>query len=65
MYRSAISRGLTAALTFTILALAWLSFAPTSFGGSASYVIVAGASMEPALAKGDLVITHRSGSPLM
>lgn len=37
---------------------AWSLFAPLQFGGQASYVLVAGASMEPSLHTGDLVIAR-------
>jgi len=42
------------------MAALWVLFAPVQFGGSVSYVIVAGASMEPALNQGDLVITRHA-----
>ncbi len=38
------------------MAALWLTFAPVQFGGQASYVMIAGASMEPSLHYGDLVI---------
>jgi signal peptidase len=41
-----------------LLCLAWLNFAPNQFGGLSSYVIVAGASMEPTLQRGDLVLVR-------
>jgi signal peptidase I len=37
----------------------WLAFAPTQVGGTASYIIVIGKSMEPSFHIGDLVIVHR------
>ena len=37
-------------------------FAPLAFGGQTTYVIVAGASMEPALHQGDLVLARRTPS---
>jgi signal peptidase len=40
----------------------WLTFAPTVAGGSSAYVIVAGASMEPTLRRGDLVIARQAES---
>lgn len=56
-----LSRSLRNALIVTLMVALWTFFAPAQFGGTASYVIVAGASMEPALQQGDLVITR--GSP--
>ena len=50
---------LTAAIFCGIVAV-WIMFAPAQFGGRASYVMVAGASMEPTLKQGDLVITRVS-----
>ncbi|HEX2153541.1 MAG TPA: signal peptidase I [Acidimicrobiia bacterium] len=38
-----------------LLATLWVLLAPASWGGSSSFVIVAGASMEPTLWNGDLV----------
>jgi signal peptidase I len=40
----------------------WTLFAPTALGGQANYIIVAGASMEPALRQGDLVIVRQAPS---
>ncbi|MGD8732463.1 MAG: signal peptidase I [Anaerolineales bacterium] len=54
------ARSLKSALITVLMAVVWLLFAPVQFGGSASYVIVAGASMEPALHQGDLVITREA-----
>jgi len=51
---------LTATILIGMVAL-WILFAPTQFGGKASYVIIAGASMEPSLHSGDLVVARQSG----
>ena len=51
----------TAASVILMVAI-WNLFAPTQFGGQASYVMVAGASMEPVLQKGDLVIIRDSNT---
>lgn len=40
----------------------WMALAPASFGGQSSFIIVAGASMEPALSRGDLVLATREAS---
>lgn len=46
-------------LAFALISLAWwFTFAPTSIGGPASYIVVAGTSMEPGLRSGDLVVTR-------
>jgi signal peptidase len=42
------------------LAVAWLLLAPVQLGGAASYVVVQGASMEPGLERGDLVVVRRA-----
>jgi len=47
-----------AALLLVIMAVVWATLAPLQFGGQSSYVIVAGASMEPVLERGDLVIVR-------
>lgn len=38
----------------------WVIFAPVQAGGQAAYIIVAGASMNPALRRGDLVIARQA-----
>lgn len=47
-------------LLVLVLAGMWFAFAPTKIGGSASYVIVQGNSMEPRFQRGDLVIIRRA-----
>jgi signal peptidase I len=42
-----------------LLAAIWFSLAPVQAGGQATYVIVAGQSMEPNFHYGDLVIVHK------
>lgn len=51
-----IALGLLALATIVGLVVAW----PTRFGGSSTFVFVAGPSMEPALHSGDLVIARRT-----
>ena len=40
------------------MAALWLTFAPVQFGGQASYIMIAGASMEPSLHYGDLIVAR-------
>ena len=56
------SASLRHAAALVALAVAWMLFAPRAFGGQMTYVIVAGASMEPALHQGDLVLVRRAPS---
>jgi signal peptidase len=53
--------GLWLAVVLVAVGALWVSFAPRRAGGQAAYVIVAGASMEPALHRGDLVIARQTG----
>ncbi len=43
-------------LAAAVLIGLWIAFAPTRFGGSASYILINGNSMEPGFHRGDLVI---------
>jgi len=52
--------GLWSAMLVVLMGGVWLTFAPTVAGGRSTYVIVAGASMEPTLRRGDLVIARQS-----
>ena len=58
MARSPWRTGLWTALLVVVMGAFWLTFAPTVAGGRSAYVIVAGASMEPTLRRGDLVIAQ-------
>jgi len=57
-FRNYVTRSIFTALLLILMACLWNLFAPVPFGGQASYIIVAGASMEPNLHEGDLVIAH-------
>lgn len=51
-------------VTALILLLgAWLLFAPASLGGSKRYAVVEGASMEPGLSRGELVLVRAGIAP--
>ena len=53
------TRSLITAFWIALLAAIWVSLAPVQAGGQATYVIVAGQSMEPNFHFGDLVIVHK------
>ena len=59
-FHNGLSRALYRSVILLGMAILWHRFAPIQFGGQASYVIVAGASMEPSLRAGDLVIARTS-----
>jgi len=44
-----------------LIAAAWLLFAPAQLGGATRYAVVEGASMEPRLSRGDLVLVRGGG----
>jgi len=50
------------AFWLTLMTAIWVSFAPMQAGGQATYVIVAGQSMEPKFFFGDLVIVHKASN---
>ena len=58
----AAPRVFATALGVVLSVAAWLLFAPERLGGSATYVIVHGSSMEPRLHADDLVIVRQAGS---
>jgi signal peptidase I len=60
MARKPWRSGLWSAMLVVLMGGVWLTFAPTVAGGRSAYVIVAGASMEPTLRRGDLVIARQS-----
>ncbi|MGD2057326.1 MAG: signal peptidase I [Anaerolineales bacterium] len=62
MNKNGYTRSLLNAIIVVMLAAIWIVFAPTGFGGTASYVIIAGASMEPTLHQGDLVIARQAST---
>ena len=53
-----LSQSLISALILVLMAALWFTFAPVQFGGQSSYIMIAGASMEPSLHYGDLVVAH-------
>ena len=61
--RRVIAMASTAAIAAALLLGAWLLFAPVSLGGATRYAIVEGASMEPELSRGDLVIVRAGRRP--
>ena len=52
------------AVTLAVVVLgAWLLFAPAQLGGATRYAVVEGASMEPDLGAGDLVLVRAGHEP--
>jgi signal peptidase I len=56
--RNRILRPFFIAFLLVSMASLWAIFAPEPFGGQASYVMIAGASMEPGMHAGDLAIVR-------
>jgi len=50
------------ALALALAGAAWIFFAPTQIGGSTSYMIIRGVSMNPSIHSGDLVIVRERSS---
>jgi signal peptidase I len=53
-----LSQSFLSALILVLMAALWFTFAPVQFGGQTSYIMIAGASMEPSLHYGDLIVAH-------
>ncbi len=53
-----IKKFLWGALGLALVGLAWFLFAPTALGGSTSYVVTDGVSMEPRFHSGDLAVVR-------
>jgi len=53
----------TAVFAVVLLLGAWLLLAPAQLGGATRYAVVEGASMEPGLSKGDLVLVRAGTTP--
>ncbi len=47
---------------FVFLGLIWIVFAPTQFGGKATYLVISGISMEPRFHDNDLVILYKASN---
>ena len=62
MGRRKLTRSAAAAVALVAAAAAWLAFAPTQLGGSATYAVVYGTSMLPHFHADDLVIVRKAGS---
>jgi signal peptidase I len=53
----------TAVFAVVLLLGAWLLLAPAELGGATRYAVVEGASMEPGLSRGDLVLVRAGTEP--
>jgi signal peptidase I len=58
--RSSVLGSFFIAFLLVSMVFLWILFAPEPFGGQASYVMVAGASMEPSMHAGDLAIVREA-----
>jgi len=70
MKRRSLTRVFAGALGLLLLAAGWLFFGPTQVGGTTSYAVVVGTSMEPMLHGGDLAVmreqsTYRIGDVVL
>jgi len=70
MKRRSLTRVFAGALGLLLLAAGWLFFGPTQLGGSTSYAVIVGTSMEPMLHRGDLAVireesTYRVGDVVL
>lgn len=70
MKRRSLTRVFAGALGLLILAAGWLFFGPTQLGGTTSYAVIVGTSMEPMLHRGDLAVireesTYRAGDVVL
>jgi signal peptidase I len=62
MRSSHTSKLLTSALGLIVLGSLWFWFAPTQLGGSSTYVVTHGISMEPRFHTGDLALVRSRGT---
>ena len=60
MTRRAAIRLIGAGLGLLLLVAAWWFLAPRQLGGSSTYAIIVGSSMEPSIERGDLVIVRKN-----
>lgn len=62
MKRRSLTRVLAGALGLLVLAAGWLAFGPTQVGGTTSYAVIVGSSMEPMLHRGDLAVIREESA---
>ena len=60
MVRRSVIRLIGAGLGLLVLGAAWYFVAPRQLGGSATYAIIVGSSMEPTIERGDLVVAREA-----
>lgn len=57
-----LTRLLAGALGLVLVAAGWFFFGPTQVGGTTSYAVIVGNSMEPTLQRGDLAVIRKRDS---
>jgi signal peptidase I len=62
MKRRSLTGLIAGALSLALLAAGWLFLGPTQVGGTTSYAVVYGNSMEPMLERGDLAVIREQSS---
>ena len=63
--RKAVHTAPTAMVAVVLLLGAWLFLAPAHLGGATRYAVIEGASMEPELHRGDLVLVRDKPEPVV
>ena len=62
MKRRSLTRVFAGVLSLALLAAGWLFLGPAQVGGSTSYAVIVGNSMEPMLERGDLAVIREQSS---
>ena len=62
MKRRSLTRVIAGALGLLVLAAGWMLLGPTQVGGTTSYAVIVGTSMEPKLHRGDLAVIREQNT---